>query len=457
VIRVILIPVHLTLQTLSTKEKNKNMSRIQNINLFKPIATFADSDILSAQSISTKNLNELDSPIEINKASTSTKTLFEYFFDFWNTIDEFDRLKIELLLTIALLAVIIYFGVILFLQIQEKQARRYIVKFKFSNLEENRTNYGDQFTQLFAQIHTLAKGSVTTFEIHKQTDYVGFMISTTRKELAKRYLDFLFKYKGLIIEQATDLNTQYNNYSDPLTSIFQNKSKPYQQQLITSMEYGNLHKDEFETVFQITEIMKNLLDQDFASVILSFRPQHYKEKIKARISKLNYTSQKKSKKYGHDSSYSEEIRQLQIKNQTKIFATRITILATNEEIVDNLAVCFNNLESENYFRSMLSDFDQNQIRFIPSNNPIRYLFKKPFGSLLNCTELSSIAQICNFGNTEITKNSLDPKKNNVKTVDLYNPKNSSSIMQESPTLSVNVLLENNITETNHYSQGQDTF
>jgi hypothetical protein len=346
------------------------------------------------------------------------------------------ELKNNLVLGMNLLVIafVIYILWLLLSRFLELRKPRYYLKVTFDHDLDDNDGYDSQILGLVSGLHTLAKSSVVTFELHKSKDFTGFLFSSSDESVLNHIKSELSRIGNLGVEVITTqndpLNFQFMQYKEKITT------RPYQLQLVASQEYGNFRKDQLNLTRNLIGTMQSIPKDQFGSVIFAFRPVIKEYKIKSKIAKLEYKIMKDSKEYAVNPGINKEIAQLEEKNQYDMFATRITVVGSSRQVVDSLSASFNIVSAQNSFKSRLSNFKLAQFRFIPKENIFKVFNRNAFGSLLNIRELTSLLQLSQFQNQAKIRNdekNLEAKEINVEYIPTVIKRKKTDKTKESPT------------------------
>jgi hypothetical protein len=333
------------------------------------------------------------------------------------------ELKNNLVLGMNLLVIsfVIYIIWLLLSRFLELRKPRHYLKVTFDHDLDENEGYDSQILGLVSGLHTLAKSSVITFELHKSKDFTGFLFSSSDQSVLNHIKSELSRVGCLGVEVLTSkyepLTYQFIQYKEKVTS------RPYQLQMIASQEYGNFRKDQLDLTRNLIGTMQSIPKDQFGSVVFAFRPVIKEFKIKSKVAKLEYKIMKDSKEYAVNPGINKEIAQLEEKNQYDMFATRITVAGSSRQIVDSLSASFNIISAQNSFKSRLSNFKLSQFRFIPKENIFKLFNRNAFGSLLNIRELTSLVQLSQFQNLSKIRNdeknleTIETKVENISKVD----------------------------------------
>ena len=304
---------------------------------------------------------------------------------------------------IALGLLICYINFTIYRNYRELRAKRYILKLTFSSKAMEKSDLIQEFVTLLSKLHSLAKGSIITFEVHqsKSNDISCFVVTATRSDTLESNKQELAQIKGISIE---------SDAVDPLLLIqtvnLESKIKPYVLKLSGSSTFGNFKSDTAVFIKSLIQNLNKLSNLEFGSMVIVFRPSFAQNKIRSRISSLNFRSMRSGKDYGIDHNLAKEVKELETKNISATFSVSISVLGSRSFVVDNLASCFNLLSKENYFVSKTSKFNVPRLRYTKAEDLFKPFNRASYGSYINCNELACIVQLSDFGSENISKNTL---------------------------------------------------
>lgn len=320
----------------------------------------------------------------------------ELIISTWNKIPlKTQSITINLAISIFLLFLFYCFYLIVNRKL-ELSKPRYFLRFSFHNPSDEAEYFGKEFFTIFSKLHSTARDTTTTFEIHKQENFEGYIFSSLKVEVLENIKLDLQKIHGIKFDEQINLESN----DSPIKS----DSKSFQYQLLAQNQFGNFRTDEFDLVKTLVEYLKNLSSgtqstNPSASIIFALKPNRLQNMINSLITKLNNESWRRSREFNTsiDQNIVRRISRLEVKNNFPLFSCRITIIGSTRQIAQNLSSCFNILADENRFNSRISNFTTEQIRYVPKSNLFSNFNQSAFGSNLNTKELSNIIQIDNFG------------------------------------------------------------
>jgi hypothetical protein len=284
----------------------------------------------------------------------------------------------------------------------EKSKPRFALKIKTQPNFSIGDNLGNEMFVLASKLHKLAKGSVVTFEIHKNGNNQYFVFTANNKQILEHIQTELKKISKLGFE---DFET-----APDVFAIYPNSPKPYQLQLSASSKFGLFKVGEFRIIENVCNYLSSLPIDQNGLVIITFRPNYKTYQIKSLIAKLNYKARKDGKEYGTDLSLIEEIKDLNDKKTSELFTVKITTIGSTNSIVDHLASCFGLINGNNKFNETISKANLKSVRYV-SNSPV--VPEKI--SYLNCGEMSSILHFADFKNRETFNSLLVQEDTQIKT------------------------------------------
>jgi hypothetical protein len=284
----------------------------------------------------------------------------------------------------------------------EKSKPRFALKIKTQPNFSIGDNLGNEMFVLASKLHKLAKGSVVTFEIHKDGNNQYFVFTANNKQILEHIQTELKKISKISFE---DFETAQDVFA-----IYPKSPKPYQLQLSASSKFGLFKVGEFRVVENICNFLSSLTIDQNGLVIIAFRPNYKTYQIKSLIAKLNYKTRKDGKEYGTDLSLIEEIKDLNDKKTSEMFTVKITTIGSSGSIVDHLASCFGLINGNNKFNETIGNANSKSVRYL-TNSPA--ILQKI--SYLNCGEMSSILHFADFKNRETLNSLLVQEDTQIKT------------------------------------------
>jgi hypothetical protein len=375
--------------------------------------------------------NQTSNPLDGTLFPPIIKAVSEYWDQ--NMTTELKN-NIVLWLNLFVIAFVIYTLWLLLSRFLQLRKPRHYLKVTFDQDLDDNEGYDSQMLGLISGLHTLAKSSVVTFELHKSTDFTGFLFSSSDESLLNHIKSELSRIGNLGIEVLTGeyepLTYQFMQCKEKITS------RPYQLQMVASQEYGNFRKDQLALTRSLVGTMQSTPKDQFGSVVFAFRPVIKEFKIKSKVAKLEYKIMKDSKEYAVNPGINKEIAQLEEKNQYNMFATRISVVGSTRQVVDSLSASFNLVSAQNSFRARLSSFKLAQFRFVPKENIFKIFNCNAFGSVLNIRELTSLLQLTQFQNLAKIRNNeknLESREINVEAVPKVIKKSKSDKTTKPPT------------------------
>jgi hypothetical protein len=210
-------------------------------------------------------------------------TLFPPFFkaigEYWDqnmTIEVKNNLV--LWMNFFVIAFVIYILWLLLNRFLELRKPRYYLKVTFDHdLDDNESN-DSKILGLVSGLHTLSKSTVITFEIHKSKDFVGFLFSSSDQSVLNHIRSELSRINNLSVEilaaECEPLTSQFLQYMARVTA------RPYQLQIVASLEYGNFRKDQLNLTQNLIGTMQSIPKDQFGSVVFAFRPMIKEYKVK---------------------------------------------------------------------------------------------------------------------------------------------------------------------------------
>jgi hypothetical protein len=340
--------------------------------------------------------------------------------EFWD-----QNMTIELKNNLVLWMNLLVIGIVIYLIFQfvqnhlQKNKPRFALKIKTQPNFFVKDNLGNEMFVLASKLHKLAKGSIITFEIHKNGNDQYFLFTAINKGILEHIQTELKKIPGLGVEEYSTAQDIFEKYPKV--------SKPYQLQLSSSGKFGLFKKAEYRIVGNVCSFLSSLPTDQNGSVIITFKPNYKTYQIKSQIAKLNYKIKKDSKEYGTDLNLIDEIKDLNDKKTSEMFTVKITTIGSNSSIVDQLATCFGLINGNNKFIEKISSATSKSIRCV-SNSPV--IPQKI--SYLNCGEMSSILHFADFKNDETFNSKLVPESEEIKSI-----KESTKILAETSNKSFN--------------------
>ena len=327
-----------------------------------------------------------------------------------------DQTNLILILVGLGVLMVLYFGYLLWDRHKDLTQKRFTLQITYSNQggHNRNKNFGVEIYSILSKVHSLAQSSVVTFEIHKQPEFTGFLVTSTKESVINAFKQELANIEGVQLEIGTSVSPEIQNMNFLPKSSFQNR-------MLCIAEFGNFKKDQYLLCESIVKSLDNLSLENiqeegslpkkpFASVVFAFRPTVADWKIKSRIASFKSKQRIQQKEYGSsDQSYNDDIKKLQEKNLSKMYSCRITVSGGNREIVDIVSSEFNIFHDDNYFNPRMASYTQAQTRFVPRTNFLRYFNRDGFGVNINTKELSSMIQLANFGTTTNLKNTREIK------------------------------------------------
>ena len=327
-----------------------------------------------------------------------------------------DQTNLILILVGLLVTMVLYFGYLIWDRHKDLTQKRFTLQITYSNQggHNRNKNFGVEIYSILSKVHSLAQSSVVTFEIHKQPEFTGFLVTSTKESVINAFKQELANIEGVQLQLGASTSPDLQSMNFLPKGCFQNK-------MLCIAEFGNFKKDQYLLCESIVKSLDNLsLDtmeeesnlpkKSFASVVFAFRPTVADWKIKSRIASFKSKQRIQQKEYGSsDQSYNYDIKKLQEKNMSKMYSCRITVSGGNREIVDIVSSEFNIFHDDNYFNPRMASYTQAQSRFVPRTNLLRYFNRDGFGVNINTKELSSMIQLANFGTTTNLKNTREIK------------------------------------------------
>lgn len=381
--------------------------------LFQP--TIMPPNLTQSSSISTNS-----SPLD----GTLFPPLFKAVGEFWD-----QNMTIELKNNLVIGMNLLVIGIVIYLIFQlvhnyiQKNKPRFALKIKTQPNFFIKDNLGNEMFVLASKLHKLAKGSVITFEIHKNGNDQYFLFTAINKGILVHIQTELKKIPGLGVEECSTALGIFKTYLKD--------SKPYQLQLSASSKFGLFKKAEYRIVGNVCSFLSSLPADQNGSIVIAFRPNYKTYQIKSQIAKLNFKIRKDSKEYGTDLNIIEEIKDLNDKKISEIFTVKITTIGSTSSIVDQLATCFGLINSNNKFIEKISNANSKSIRYVTNSPVIPQRI-----SYLNCSELSSVVHFADFKNAETFNSKIVEESIEIKKI-----KESSKIHAEKSTDDFNLFSE----------------
>ena len=333
--------------------------------------------VLTAQPNITQNPNILQDIFE-NKLQINLAKILK-------TTSVNDQINIILGITSIVMIGILYFGYHYWIAKKDKYRTLNFLKITFLSPNISKPELGQQIYQILTGQHQLLGNQILTFEIHKPiNDQVAYYFSCQDLAPLNYIKSNLQNTLGLNMDIVTNVPIQPNN------------SKTFQLQLIPSQLFGNFRTDDFEFIPQTITQLNELSDDQYGFVVIAIRTAHKTNLIKSKITSLNYKASSISKKMGGiDHNLANDVKQLQTKNNSLCFSTKVFVQSSNKSTTNSLAANFNLVANDNYFVPKLSNASIQEIRFVPNENILMPLFQKYFGKYLNARELSCLIQFSN--------------------------------------------------------------
>ena len=330
--------------------------------------------------------------------------LFKAVGEYWD-----QNMTIELKNNLVLCMNLLVIGLIIYLIFQyalyyyEKSKPRFVLKIQTQPNFSIGENLGNEMFVLASKLHKLAKGSVITFEIHKNGSDQYFLFTAINKGILEHIQTEIKKLPGLGAEE-------YSTCQD-IFEIYPKVFKPYQLQLSAIIKFSLFKKGEYRSVSNVCSFLSSLPNDQNGCVVIAFRPNYKTYQIKSQIAKLNYKACKDSKEYGTDFSLIEEVKNLNDKKISEMFTVKITTIGSSNSIVDHLASCFGLINNNNKFNETISKANSRSLRYV-TNSPV--VLQKI--SYFNCGEMSSILHFAQFKNDETFNSKLVQESEETKSI-----------------------------------------
>lgn len=341
----------------------------------------------------------------VNTASYNPKNLWQDFIptitSYWDNNVSIELQSQLIWFGVAIAACLVTYCLYLLLSRHTALHKpRHLLRVTLAATTSSKLNF--ELLNLLSRLHTLSKSSVATFELHKSNQvgggFVGFIFSSTDLSVLQVIRQNLVTTDGVSAEIVTEeqdllaepLATQFQAYQDKLSP------RPYQLQLLSSSQFGNFRLDQNQLVQDLAASLLALDQEEYGSVVVSFRPVIKEHAIKSKIASLNFKSTKEAGQYGVNQNMLAEVKELQLKNQYPLFQVRIVVVGSSRQIVNNLASSFNLLSQDNRLNQRLCNFSLQALRYVPRQNLFTVFNRPAFGSLLNTRELSSLVQLASF-------------------------------------------------------------
>ena len=333
---------------------------------------------------------------------------FQLISDFWLKITPKNQQVIIASIVFFVVVFLIYIFWLLYSRRSNLLQPRYFLRFSYLSNSDEVESFENDFYSIFSKLHSNHKG-ITTFEIHKQKDFEGFIVSSPDLSVLESIKLDLSTIQGTKFDDIISNSGIPSPTFDPLVSAFSNPKKPFQTQLLSSIEYGNFRTDKYETVKNLINYITRNNTNDYSSIIFSFLPNRHQSKIRSLIAKLNHESSRRSSEYqtGPNQNVLRHIKELDTKNLYALFSCRIVLLSTNKDTVKHLSSCFSLVSSDNKFNGRISNFNPAQIRFVPKQNLFTAFNRSAFGVEINSKELSGLVQLSTFGVPKKSNNEID--------------------------------------------------
>lgn len=323
-----------------------------------------------------------------------------------NWLNNNPDIKAVLILIVGVL--IIVFGIYTFLDflkaLNDKKKPIFSINIRFpipSDTEQEERAILNM-NNFFSSCHDLLKEERLSLEIHKVSDYLDLVLTTTNQQDLENIKKFLTNIERLAIsETQTDYLDNYLNEKEAPQSFFNKNNRGDKiansnlsiRHLILAKNLNPINLEQTQTFTQICDYLTSLNSEiEKGGVVFILRPVTDKtDRINKLIKSNNY--QKEDKK-ALSSQKDNENRGLVMKSQNKIFLANIYTIGTNNQISKALASTIKGIDGDNKFTTRKAMFPKLLLkrvlkkRYITNENLFVKFFRSFYGSYLNTQEIA---------------------------------------------------------------------
>jgi hypothetical protein len=282
-------------------------------------------------------------------------------------------------LSTVFLCLLVYIGYILILTYLEKKQQVYKLEINFPlGSPESEQKYIESMQTFFASIHDFRKDRLS-FEIHKTSEYLILLLTTTNQGNVETIRKYLTGIKGLTISLT---------YNDPLEEY----KASYSKKLYLKDSFYTINLQEKATFAKLVDYLASLNTSDQGGVMFLFRPTSDKDE---QIHKLIQRNDSQQINKGLKLTRQETATlNLQEKLDGRMFLVQIYTLGSSLRIAKDLSSIFKILIDQNrfYTTSLFGSKNTKNLksRHLFKENLFTALFRKSFGSYLTSSELALI-------------------------------------------------------------------